>query len=169
VKKSEAIPLQIGNGDFIWSLGISDISLQFVKSIFTIKAVVVDTTAFDAVLGTDFTENEHFGGLLTRPTRLLVDCQEIPLNDRVTTSGRNSRLFRLFKTESYTLTKELRSQILRDLGVPESSVFIDLFANHMNQQEELYLTRENSAWRYNWTKLHKKETDFLWAIPTFSQ
>ncbi len=135
VQRSDAIPLQIGNGDYIWSLGTSDIKLQFGKSIFYVKAVVVETSAFDAVLGTDFMENEHVGGILTRPTRLLIDGQNFTLVDHFLANPTNNRLFRLFKTESYTLAKYSRNQVLRDLEVSPTSIFIDVFANHRNHQE----------------------------------
>ncbi len=148
-------------------MGTFEVRLQFEKSIFLLKAVVVETNAFDAALGTDFTENEHFGGLVTQPTRLLIDGQEIPLSDDSSGKPRNYRLFRLFKTESYSLTKNLRDQVLKDLEVPSTSILIDVFANHRNYQETLYLTRENSAWRYNWTKLLRSEKDFLWLTPPF--
>ena len=97
LRKSEAIPLQIGSGEFIYSLGNADILLQFGAKIFQINAVVVDTSAFQAVLGTDFTESEHFGGLLTRPSRILIDGQEFVIQD-VEGKPEIQRIFRLFKT-----------------------------------------------------------------------
>ena len=168
LKRSEAIPLQVGSGEYIYSLGTTNIVMQFGQHTFTQPAVVVDTPAFQAVLGTDFTESEHFGGFLTRPTRILIDGEAFPIDDCARTNACN-RLFRLFKTESYTLNPNLRAEILRELEIPKTAITLDVFANHQNHQEPKYLTRENSAWRYNWQKLLANDSQFLWANPPFSQ
>ena len=169
LRRSEAIPLQVGSGDFIYSLGNADIHLQFGTKVFQISAVVVDTNAFQAVLGTDFTESEHFGGLLTRPTRVLIDGQEFPVQDCVDPKPEIKRLFRMFKTESYSLTKPLRKEVLSQLEISPHQVCVDVFANHTNFQEPFYLTKSNSAFRYSWSKLLRTQDDFLWANPPFSQ
>ena len=169
LKKSDAIPLQIGSGEYIYSLGSTDLTLTFGSKVLRLHAVVVDTMAFNAVLGTDFTENESFGGLLTRPPRILIDGEEFSLQSSVGTILEIKRLFRLFKTESYTLVKDVKSKILQELNIPETKICIDVFANHVNFQEELYMTKGNSAFRYNWAKLLHGEADVLWANPPFTQ
>ncbi len=171
IVKCDAKPMQVRNGDLLWSLGTVYVNLALGKpqTCFQLKAVVVDTPSFDVVLGADFTNSEQIGGLLTQPSRLLVNGQEIPLVHRPSTLPINNRLFRLFKTESYSLVNQLRDQVLSDLEIDPKCIFIDVFGNHLNHQEELYLTRENSAWRYNWGKLIRSEKDYLWANPPFSQ
>ena len=79
------------------------------------------------------------------------------------------KVFRIFRTESYSLSSPLRDQVLQGLHVPKAFVTIDLFANHVNKQESLYMTRENSAFRYNWSLLRSQENQLLWANPPFSQ
>ena len=62
LRRSEAIPLQVGSGEFIYSLGNADIQIKFGNRIFQVNALVVDTYAFQAVLDTDFTKSKHFEG-----------------------------------------------------------------------------------------------------------
>ena len=126
--------------------------MQFGPNIFQINAVVVETSAFQAVLGTDFTESEHFGGLLTRPSRILIDGQEFAIQD-LDGKPEIQRIFRPFKTESYSLAKEVRKEILKQLEISDHHICIDLFANHVNFQEAMYMTKSNSAFRYSWQKL----------------
>ena len=169
IKRTEAVPLMVGSVECIYSLGSTDIMLQFGTHTFLQKAEVVDTTAFSAVLGTDFTEgNLHFDGFLARPPRLIIDGEEFLCQD-FTEKLTCNRIFRLFRTESYTLVPEIRQDALCELEVSKTSVSVDVFANHKNFQESNYLTRENSAWRYDWSKLTPNENDFLWANPPFSQ
>jgi hypothetical protein len=169
MKRCDAIPLQIGSGEFIYSLGSADLILQFGSKVLKLNAVVVDTTAFSAVLGTDFTESESFGRLLTRPPRIIIDGEEFPISSSEGGHMEIKRIFRLFRTESYTLVENIKSKVLRELGISRRSIFIDMFANHANFQEPLYLTKGNSSFRYNWSKLVKEEQcDYLWANPPFS-
>ena len=75
----------------------------------------------------------------------------------------------MFKKESYSLTDPLRTEVLRELEISPRQVLVDMFANHKNHKEALYCTRENSAWRYDWSALRKSESEVLWANPPFSQ
>ena len=137
----------VGNGECIFSLGTTDLVLEFGQHSFSQKAYVVETTAFSALLGTDFTEgNEHFCGFLTRPPRILIDNEEFVCQDMGQTFACN-RIFRMFRTESYSLTPELRNQVFNELDIPKTQILVDCFANHGNHQERLYMTRENSAFR----------------------
>lgn len=131
---------------------------------------MVYTNAFQAVLGTDFLTNPRVGGLLTQPppTRLLVDGEAFSVEPS-SSSPQCHRIYRMFKKESYALTTEIRNEVLQLLEVPKMNIRVDTFANHKNAQESLYMTRENSAWRYNWSKLTRKNEEILWANPPFSQ
>ena len=96
IKRGESLPLMVGNGECIFSVGTADLVLEFGKHSFVQKAHVVDTTAFSALLGTDFTEgNEHFCGFLTRPPRILIDNEEFQCQDMGAVFSCN-RIFRLF-------------------------------------------------------------------------
>jgi hypothetical protein len=75
----------------------------------------------------------------------------------------------MFKKESYSLVDNIREECMRQLEIPPRKVVVDLFANHKNHTESLYCTRENSAWRYDWSSLRKCEDECIWANPPFSQ
>ena len=161
LKKTNVLPIQVGSGETIYTLGETNLQLQFGTKSITQKAVVIDTAAFQAVLGTDFLSNPRVGGLITQPppTRLLVDGEPIILQE---SGGSNiHRVYRLFKKESYSLEEKLREKALQELEVPKTSIFIDVFANFRNAKETKYMTRENSAWRYNWSLLRKSPSEIL--------
>ena len=73
----------------------------------------------------------------------------------------------MFKTESYTLTSDVKTKALDHLGVPKNFV-CDLFVNDYNPQEKLYCTRFNSAFHYNWTRLCRNTDVFLGQPPLLS-
>jgi len=107
----------------MYTLGEAIFNLSFGQKILTQKAVVLDTSAFQAVLGTDFLQKPRFGGLLTQPPpcKLLVDGEMFPLEDS-TSAPTCHRLFRLFKKESYFLVPNLRDDALGKLEIPPRCV-----------------------------------------------
>ena len=163
-------PIQVGSGETIFSLGEADLKIDFGQKTIVQRALVIDTSAFQAVLGMDFLSNSRVGGLITQPPpgKLLFDGELFPLME-IKCPQACKRLFRIFKKESYALTQQLRDDILDKLEIQKKDISIDLFANHKNAQETKYCTRENSAWRYNWTSLlEEKKCKYLWANPPFS-
>ena len=61
-----------------FSLGTANLQFQLGSRTFEHVAQVVETNAFQALLGTDFMEgNPHFGGFLTRAPRILIDNEEV--------------------------------------------------------------------------------------------
>ena len=72
-----------------------------------------------------------------------------------------------FGSVDYTLTPSVRASGLRQLGLTEEDVAIDLFASEDNAQAPLFCTSENSAMRYSWTALCRQTNKWLWANPPF--
>ena len=64
---------------------------------------------------------------------------------------------------------EWRKRSLQELEVPKQKINIDLFANHNNNQESMYCTRQNNAFWYDWSELSNDGDEVLWANPPFSQ
>jgi len=95
--------------------------------------LVLETQAFEAVLGFDFIGKEPCGGILTypKPCQLIFKGKEYPLCDGNEKVGCHKN-FRLFKKESYSLHRDLRNKALIDLGISEGEVTMDMFANHFN-------------------------------------
>ena len=74
-KGTNVVPIQEGSVESSDCLGEATLLLSFGSKAVAQKAVVIDTSAFQAVLGTDFLSNPRVGGLITQPppTRPLVD------------------------------------------------------------------------------------------------
>ena len=168
LQKENAILVEVGNGATLFTLGTTDLTLQFGSKILTHKAYVLDTNAFEAVLGMDFLSSPRCTGIITFPSppKLMVDGELFILQELPNTSAQ--KLCRIFKTEAYTLIEDVKKNVLEDLGIQKEKNVVDMFANHKNHQESLYCTRQNSAFFYNWESL-LKENEFLWANPPFSQ
>ena len=169
IKKGASIPIEVGNGETIFTLGTTEMTLVMGEKVLKHKVHVLETDAFQAVLGTDFLKGPRCTGLITFPSpKLIFDGDQIPLRTKkgqIVTHG----LFRIFKKESYTLIPEWRSKVLHELGIPKIQLTIDMFANHCNFQESMYCTRQNNAFHYDWSELCKNGEDILWANPPFSQ
>jgi hypothetical protein len=168
VSRTMVVPIQVGNGDCVFSEGVIDLALEFGESRFKQPALVVPTTAFQAVLGMDFLQNPKVGGLLTQPPpcKLLVDGKCYPLSE--THGSQIHRIYRMFKKESYTLVPRVKKEVLEALEVDELNLKVDLFANHQNFQEPKYCTRQNNAFFYDWSKL-VDDKGLVWCNPPFTQ
>jgi hypothetical protein len=170
IKKSASVPLMVGNGETVFSLGTATLNFNLGRRSFSHPVQVLETDAFEALLGTDFMDtNEHFGGLLVRPARLVIDGEEVPITDSTSVFALH-KVFRLkVSEESYSLIPKLRREVLTELDINPSQIKIDCFANKANHQEPLYCSKENSLWRYNLTKLLTGDNDVLWSNPPFSK
>ena len=106
----------------------------------------------------------------TPPERLIFDYKEFVLS-QISTTQQVHKVFHVhkaFKTQSYTLTANVKEMTLGKLKL-QKSFSCDLFANHLNAQERLYCTRQNSAFKYNWSKLCQNGEQILWANSSLSQ
>lgn len=63
-----SIPVQVASGQTVYTLGTSDLIVELDSTLFKQKVQVLETSAFDAILGLDFlTQNPRCGGVLTQP------------------------------------------------------------------------------------------------------
>ena len=170
----ESIPIQVASGQTLFTLGTTDLVVELDSTIFKQKAQVLDTSAFDAILGLDFLSgNPRCGGVLTQPPpeRLIFDQKFFELGQMSSARQKCNQIFhvhKLYKSEAYTLTTTVKEKALQKLEI-DRNFFCDLFANQANAQEKLYCTRQNSAFKYNWSKLSQMGKEILWANPPFSQ
>ena len=140
LKREDLFPVQVANGETVYTLGSTILSMTFDDKLFEQKAQVMDTHAFDAVLGLDFLSgNPRCGGILTQPPpeKLLFDGKLFPLQSAKVdgTSFLVNHIHRIFKKESYTLIEEVKFKALEVLQVSRSDFAVDPFANHYNKQE----------------------------------
>ena len=170
IKRSQSIPVEVGNGETIFTLGTTDMILVLGEKTVKQKVHVLETSAFQAVLGTYFLTGPRCSGIITypHPPKIIVDGEQIALRVRQGKTATNA-IFRIFKKESYTLVEDWKKKSLQELEVPKQQINIDLFANHNNNQEALYCTRQNNAFWYSWSELSNFGENILWANPPFSQ
>ena len=142
VQRDKAVPVRMGDGNLVYSHGSVDVEVNVGRHAIPVRMLVLETTAFDAVLGMDFLDHPMVNGILFKPARRVIEDEMIPLReDRQ--QARVGAMFRIFNTESYKLIPSVRRNALRELGVKETSVRIDLFASDLNAQEALYCTKSN--------------------------
>ena len=67
MKKQSAVPIQVANGVQVFTLGTADFSMLLNGKKVKHPAHVMETTAFDAVLGLDFLSTPPCEGVLTSP------------------------------------------------------------------------------------------------------
>jgi hypothetical protein len=145
LKKEEAYPVQVANGETFFTLGSTILTMKFDECLFEQKVQVMDTSAFDAVLGLDFLSgNARCGGILTQPPpeKLLFDGKLFPLKQARVDGIQVFRMFRAFKKESYTLIDQVKMEALEKLGLKKGDFGVDLFANFANAQAKKFCTRK---------------------------
>ena len=82
IEKADTRPIKVGDGRVKWTEGSTVVDVQ-VGNLPPIQqqVQVLDTTAFQMVLGMDFLNHDRVHGLLTKPTaRLIVDGVAIPVD-----------------------------------------------------------------------------------------
>ena len=68
ITREDSIPVQVANGQTVLTLGTTIMTMKFDQTLFEQKAQVLDTCAFEAILGLDFLSgNPRCGGVLTQP------------------------------------------------------------------------------------------------------
>ena len=99
--KSQSIPIEVGSGETIYTLGTTEIILVLGEKAIKHKMHVLETSAFQAVLGMDFPNGPRCTGIVTfpNPLKIIVDGEQVPLR---TKRGGNLThgLFRIFKKEA---------------------------------------------------------------------
>ena len=128
-----------------------------------IEALVLETTAFEILLGMDFIN--ILNGLLFNPGRIIYRNQEYPCTEGKPRDMSHVHEINLrhWTLESYTLIPAKRKSLLVQLAV--SKIGGCLFASRANRTHELFCSRGNSVWWYNWGSLRKECRGG--PIPTF--
>ena len=168
VNPMESTYIKVGNGEIIQSLGTTNVEVDLGECKLLQKVHVVDTNAFQCVLGTDFLRSGPVNGFLVNPPRLVVENKTIPMREEP--SHTVAGIFRVFVTENYKLREDVRERSLAQIGVKPQNVSVDLFATAKNSHETLFCSKGvNCAWSYAWDKLTKRDDEVLWANPPFSK
>jgi len=104
--------IKVGNGEIIQSLGTTNLEVDLEECKLLQKVHVVDSNAFECVLGTDFLRSGPVNGFLVNPPRLVVENKTIPMREEP--CNKVAGLFRVFETENYKLREDVRERSLHN-------------------------------------------------------
>ena len=81
IDRERSSPVKLGNGQIVHSKGTAEVDVTLGRHVVTQRVMVLDTTAFECVLGMDFLSQEIVHGILFRPARLVVQDEHISLRE----------------------------------------------------------------------------------------
>ena len=132
---------------------------------------VLDTNAFDIVIGTDFLRRNPQVKLLSlqRPYALHCDFGSGLFSVPLELSGRKESSLRYvnrsYQTENYQLVRPVLENGLASLQVALNEVQVELFASKEQHMMQLYCSRYlNNSYHFHW-----KSMGLCYANPPFSQ
>ena len=163
--------IRVGAGRTIHSLGGVDVTVCLRVEHVIQHCKVLDTDAFDIVIGTDFLcRNARVKPLsLQRPYALHCDFGSGLLSVPLELSGRKGfglrYVNRSYRTENYQLVRPVLENGLAALQVDVNEVQVELFASEEQHMMQLYCSRHlNNAYRFYW-----KSMGLCYANSPFSQ
>ena len=170
-KKTKTVAIRVGDGRTIHSLGGVDVTICLGDETVTQHCRVLDTNAFDIVIGTDFLRrNPHVKMLsLQRPYSLHCDFGSGLFSVPLELSGRKKSGLRYasktnYRTENYQLARHVLENGLAVLQVNLDEIKVELFASQQQQIMQLYCSKQlNNAFRTFW-----KALGLAYANPPFS-
>ena len=159
VDKTAARLLKVGDGRTVWTLGQVKTVVVFAGVEVEVTFAILETTSFRALLGLQFLQKAVVTQMQFNPPSLEVGGISLPLN--VLEEEKTLDWF----PEAYRLVDPIRRAGLERLDV---KVAVDLFANAYKHNEDLYCCPRWSAWRFDWSLLHKQYGP-LWCNPPFTK
>lgn len=187
IKSGKTVGIQVGDGKVIWSLGMVELTLPLGHYDLSLNCAVIETTAFDCVIGTDLfkqhpkvlniSTQEPYGfnvldenGNVTLTPFASLDTKAAPavrllhkLPEDLSIPLKEYVNLNLFLTESYKLSEPIREQAMIQLGINPENVQVELFASTLNSSYRHYCSKSDSAFKYCWNYL-----GLCYANPPFS-
>ena len=77
-----------------------------------------------------------------------------------------SNIISCLEIDSYTMLPECKSKCLKHFDFSEERIVVELFASDTNATHRYYMTKQNSAFYYNWSDL-SYYLGWMWAHPPF--
>ena len=171
IRKTKAVGIRVGDGRTIHSLGGVDVTVCLGDEQVTQHCKVLDTDAFDIVIGTDFLRRTPQVKLLSlqRPYALHCDFGSCLFSVPLELSGRKESGLRYvnlsYRTENYQLVRPVLENGLAALKVDLNEVQVELFASKEPNTMQLHCSRYlNNTYRFYW-----KLMGLCYANPPFSQ
>ena len=156
--------IRMGDGHVVHSCGDCEVEVPMGSRSIAHGFYVMDTEAFDFVLGTDFfVEHSQILSLtLQAPYVLQVDhgdgCKSVPLEQSEYRSSylrvckkEPSTMMVASKTEDYQLLGDVLDQGLKELGYSREDLNVELFASDKPHVLDLYCSKgKNCCYKFYW-------------------
>ena len=170
-KKTKAVAIRVGDARTIHSLGGVDVTICLGDETVTQHCRVLDTDAFDIVIGTGFLRRNPQVKMLSPQCSYSLHCDfgsglfSVPLE----LSGRKESRLRYasktnYRTENYQLARHVLENGLTALQVDLDEIQVEWFASRQKHIMLLYCLKHlNNAFRFFW-----KAMGLVYANPPFS-
>ena len=170
-KKTKTAAIRVGDDRTIHSLGRVDVTICLGDETVTQHCRVLDTDAFDIVIGTDFLRRNPQVKMLSLQRLYSLHCNfgsglfSVPFNP----SGQKESGLRYaaktnYHTENYPLARHVLEKGLAALQVTLDEIQVELFASQRQHVMQLYFLKHlNNAFRFFW-----KAMGLAYANPPFS-
>ena len=169
IRKTKTVAIRVGDGRTIHSLGGADVTVCLGDEEVTQHCKVLDTDAFDIVIGTDFLRFNPQVKLLSlqRPYALHCDfgsgLYSVPLELSGLKESGLRYVNRCYRTENYQLVRPVLENGLVALQLDLNEIQVELFASKEQHLMQLYCSRIlNNAYRFYW-----KSMGLCYANPPF--
>ena len=170
-KTTKTVAIRVGDGRTIHLLGNVHVTICLGDKFVTQHCRVLDTDAFDIVIGTNFLRRNPQVKMLSLHRPYSVHCDfgsglySVPLE----LSGRKESWLRCaaktnYRTENYQLARHVLENGLAALQVSVDEIQVELFASQQQHIMQLYCSKHlNKAFRFLW-----KAMGLAYANPPFS-
>ena len=170
-RKTKTVAIRVGDGRTIHSLGKVDVIICLGDETVTQQCRVLDTDAFDIVIGTDFLRRNPQVKMLSlqRPYSLHCDFGSGLFSVPLELSGRRESGLRYasktnYRTENYQLAQQVLENGLAALQVNLDEIQVELFASRQQHIMQLYCSKHlNNTFRF-----FRKAMGLAYAKPPFS-
>ena len=157
-KKTKTVAIRVGDGRTIHSLGGVDVTICLGDETVTQHCRVLDTDAFDIVIGTDLLRRNPQVKMLSlqRCYSLHCDFGSGLFTVRLELSGKKESGLRYaaktnYRSENYQLACHVPESGLAALQVTLDEIHVELFASHQQHIMQLYCSKHlNNAFRFFW-------------------
>ena len=170
--------IRMGDGHVVHSCGDCEVEVPMGSQTIPHRFYVMDTQAFDFVLGTDFfVQHSQIQSLMLQvPYLLYVDHgsgrESVPLEQSEHTSSylriskeELSNMMAASKTEDYQRLLKVGDQGLKELGYSREDLRVELFASDKQHVLDLYCRKgKNCSYKFYWASL-----GMAYGNPRFSE
>ena len=156
--KTKTAAIRVGDGRTIHSLGAVDVTICLGDETLTQNCRVLDTDAFDIVIGTNLVRRNPQVRMLSlqRPFSLHCDCGSGLFSVLLEQSGQKESGLRYaaktnYSTENYQLARHFRENGLSALQVSLDEIQVEWFASQQQHIMQLYCSKHlKNAFRFFW-------------------